>query len=136
MDRTHVEQKKLRVYQDALRFVAFSDGLLTELAGKISARDLLDRAATSIVVNIAEGNGKRSKGDRCRYLDIARGPALECDACLDVLAVKKMVQPSRVAEGKEILVGVVSMIVGLRGAFGGQVREEQAVYPDGEAEHD
>ncbi len=42
-----------------------------------------------IANNIAEGNGKRSLPDRCRYLDIARGSALECAACLDGLVARR-----------------------------------------------
>jgi four helix bundle protein len=131
MDKIHFDREKLRVYQDSLRFVAFSDSILLELPGKLSARDQLDRASTSIVLTIAEGNGKRSKMDRCRYLDIARGSALECAACLEVPLVKRLLNGSRVAEGKEILAGVVSMLVGLLETFGGQVREEQASYSTG-----
>lgn len=131
MERIHFDHEKLRVYQEALRFVAFSDSILAELPAKLSARDQLDRASTSIALNIAEGNGKRSKMDRCRYLDIARGSALECAACLDVLMVKRLLSGSRIAEGKEILVGVVSMLVGLLETFGGQVHEEQAAYLTG-----
>ena len=44
-----------------------------------------------IPLNIAEGNGKFSTIDRARFLEIARGSALECAACLDVLAVRKLV---------------------------------------------
>lgn len=128
MSKTYFDHEKLRVYQEALCFVGFVDPILGAIPAKLSARDQLDRASTSIVLNIAEGNGKRSRPDRCRYLDIARGSALECAACLDVLAVKHHLSPANVAEGKEILVGVVSMLMGLLETFGGQVHEEQAGY--------
>jgi four helix bundle protein len=136
MSKICFDHEKLRVYQDALRFVAFADAILPELPGKLAARDQLDRASTSVVLNIAEGNGKRSKIDRCRYLDIARGSALECAACLDVLTVKNHLAGSCAAEGKEILVGVVAMLVGLLETFGGQVNEEQASYAVAENDHE
>lgn len=131
MSKVYFDHEKLRVYQDALRFIAFADPILAEISSRLAARDQLDRASTSIVLNIAEGNGKRSHPDRCRYLDIARGSALECAACLDVLVVKQQLGESRSAEGKELLAGIVSMLIGLLGTFGGMVREdEQAPYGD------
>lgn len=128
MTKIYFDHEKLRVYQEALRFVAFAGGVISELPPKVAARDQLDRASTSIVLNIAEGNGKRSKVDRCRYLDISRGSALESAACLDVLVVKRLLDASRAAEGKEILVGIVSMLVGLLETFGGLVHEDSVGY--------
>src|SRR5882724_3686137 len=128
MSKIHFDHENLRVYQDALRFVAFADIILAGLPAKFAARDQLDRASTSIVLNIAEGNGKRSRVDRCRYLDIARGSALECAACLDVLVIKKHLNEIRAAQGKEILVGVVSMLVGLLETFGARLQEDRGAY--------
>lgn len=137
MSRIYFDHEKLRVYQEALNFVAQSDLILGELPAKLAARDQLDRASTSIVLNIAEGNGKRSRADRCRYLDIARGSALECAACLDVLVIKRQLDPARAAQGKEVLVGVVSMLVGLLETFGGQLQEDGAEYRrSAEADHE
>lgn len=124
------DHEKLRAYQEALRFAAWADPVLEALPGKLAARDQLDRASTSIVLNIAEGNGKRSHADRCRHFDIARGSIVECAACLDVLAVRKKIRTEEAAAGKEILVGIVSMVAGLIARFGGnELREgEQAPY--------
>ena len=128
MGKTHFDHEKLRAYQEAVRFAAFADAIIEGLPSKLAARDQLDRAATSIVLNIAEGNGKRSHLDRCRFLDIARGSALECAACLDVLVVKNQLTDERAAEGKQILIGVVSMLVGLLSTFGAQLEEATASY--------
>ena len=122
------DHEKLKVYQDALRFVAWVDPIIERLPGKLSAKDQLDRASTSTVLNLAEGNGKRSHPDRCRYFDIARGSAVECAACLDVLRVKQRVTEAEVAEGKALLLEVVSMTAGLIARFSSAVREEQAEY--------
>ncbi|PYL76822.1 MAG: hypothetical protein DMF27_07430 [Verrucomicrobia bacterium] len=50
------------------------------------------RASTSIPLNIAEGNGRFTSADRCHFFDNARGFALECAACLDVMIAKQFVE--------------------------------------------
>ena len=83
------DHEKLTVYQDSIRFVVWAGERLETLPKSLAAYDQLDRASTSIPLNIAEGNGKYTAPDRCRFFDIARGSALECAACLDVLVAKK-----------------------------------------------
>ena len=107
------DHEKLNVYRTAITFVAWSSDLLTEIPRSIAVHNQLDRASTSIPLNIAEGNGKHTSADRCRFFDTARGSALECAACLDVLAAKTIVEQSAVAEGKGMLLETVSMLVGL-----------------------
>lgn len=126
--KSQFDHEKLRAYQDALQFVAWVDPILERLHGKIAARDQLDRASTSVVLNIAEGNGKRRHADRCRYFDIARGSSVECAACLDVLVIKTQLDPSTAEAGKAILLGIVSMVSGLISHFSGEVHEEPAHY--------
>jgi len=78
-------------------------------------------------LNIAEGNGKFTEADRCKFFDIARGSALECAACLDVLMAKNRIDSAE--EGKDILVRIVSMLVGLiRSTSASRVHEEQEEY--------
>lgn len=131
MSSTPFDHEKLRAYQEALHFAAWVEPIIESLPAKLSARDQLDRASTSIVLNIAEGNGKRSHPDRCRYLDIARGSALECAACLDVLVVRRKLVPEDTNEGKRLLLAVVSLVAGLIARFSGDVREDQAEYGSG-----
>ena len=67
------DHEKLEVYQDAIAFVAWLSPLL-DGSGRIGEiKDQLDRASSSIALNIAEGNGKYSPKDRCRFFDIAHG---------------------------------------------------------------
>ena len=122
------DHERLKVYSEALRFVAWASPLIDELPAKLAARDQLDRASTSIVLNLAEGNGKRSHPERCRYFDIARGSGVECAACLDVLVARKKLEASQADEGKAILVEVVSMTAGLIARFSGALHEDQAVF--------
>ena len=86
---------------------------MQKLPKTIAVRDQLDRASTSIALNLAEGNGKYKGPDRCRFFDIARGSALECAAALDILASQGRCEVTMVTPGTERLRRVVSMIVGL-----------------------
>ena len=120
---TSFDHEKPEVYQQSICFVAWADDVLEKVPKGLAVHGQLDRASTSIPLNIAEGNGKFTPADRCRFLDIARGSALECAACLDVLVARKKL--GSVEEGKEILVGIVSMLVGLtRSISPSRVHEE------------
>jgi four helix bundle protein len=100
---------------------------LETLSKNLAVYGQLDRAATSIPLNIAEGNGKYTAPDRCRFFDIARGSALECAACLDVLVAKKKLAEAEA--GKEILARIVSMLVGLiRSTSPNRAHEDRAFY--------
>lgn len=107
------DHEKLNVYQQSIRFVAWVTDLLESIPKSIAVHDQLDRASTSVLLNIAEGNGKFTPKDRCRFFDTARGSALECAACLDVLHAKRKIDSVTAETGKTFLIEVVSMLVGL-----------------------
>lgn len=116
MDRPVFDHERLDVYRLGVEFVAWVGELIDDgpLKGcKLKAIKHLDDSSRSIVNNIAEGNGKRSHADRCRFFDIARGSALECASCLDVLMARKRVERTTVAIGKDMLVRIVSMLTKL-----------------------
>ena len=48
------DHEKLRAYQEALRFSSWVEPIIEQLPTKLSAKDQLDRASTSIALNIAE----------------------------------------------------------------------------------
>ena len=107
------DHEKLNVYSQALDFITWVAVVLERVPKNVAVYNQLDRASTSIPLNIAEGTGKFTAPDRCRYYDSARGSALECAAALDVLVAKQILQKSEISEGKEILRPIVSMLVGL-----------------------
>ena len=108
-----LDHEKLDVYQISLEFITWTVPLLSKLPRGASVRNQLDRASTSVPLNIAEGNGKFTSPDRCRFFDIARGSALESSACLDVMVAKGFVEVHEVQLGKALLVKIVSMLFGL-----------------------
>ena len=107
------DHEDLRVYKASIQFIKWVENILERIPKKLAVNDQIDRASTSITLNIAEGNGKFTARDRCRFFDIARGSALECAACLDILVAKEILTREEVQPGKELLVGIVSMLVGL-----------------------
>ena len=126
--RPYFDHEKLKVYQSAIAFITWSTDLLVQVQGKAAVKDQLDRASTSVALNIAEGNGKFAIRDRCRFLDFARGSALECAACLDVLVAKRPLAPETIRAGKQELLEIVSMLVGLANSLAARIQEDAPDY--------
>jgi four helix bundle protein len=129
------DHEKLKVYQEAISFAGWCESVLELCPDKAAVKGQLDRASTSIPLNIAEGNGKWSGRDRCRFLEIARGSAVECAACLDVLVVKHRLTAEDVEPGKRKLHAIVSMLCGLIEAVANRLGEEPGPY-DAEQEQE
>jgi four helix bundle protein len=138
--KTYFDHEKLDVYREAIAFCAWAGELLNAITAKAAAKDQLDRASTSIPLNIAEGNGKFSAKDRARFLEIARGSALECAAALDVLVARKLAPADHIETAKENLVRIVQMLMGMLRRFserGEFLREDEEQYGiEHEQEHD
>jgi four helix bundle protein len=116
--KPYFDHEKLNVYQVSLTFNEWVGELLASIDARAAAKDHLDRAATSILLNIAEGNGKLSTRDRARFFDIARGSTVESAASLDVLVSRKLTTEAQVAPAKEQLVQIVNMLMGLLKGLG------------------
>ena len=126
--RPQFDHEKLKVYQSAIRFITWSTDLLIQVSTKAAVKDQLDRASTSVALNIAEGNGKFAIRDRCRFLDFARGSALECAACLDVLVAKRLLDFEVIQAGKQELLEIVSMLMGLTNSLNARIQEDGPGY--------
>ena len=123
--------EKLIAYQKAISFAAWCGQVLESIPSKISAKDQLDRASTSVPLNLAEGNAKFSTKDKSRYIQTAYGSALECSACLDVLEARSLITPDLSAEGKQQIESIAYLIMGLLNHLGYRFNEEQAPYNEG-----
>ena len=77
--------ERLEVYDRALDLVELADSVAIGFTG--TRRHLgwqLHKAACSVVLNIAEGNGRFRPLDKAQFFVIASGSTLECAAVLDI----------------------------------------------------
>jgi len=111
--KIYFAHEKLQAYQSSLQFVRWSEAVLEKLPKTAAVHGQLDRAGTSIPLNIAEGNAKFTSADKCRYFDTAHGSAVECAACLDLLFIKQVLTEAELDEGKKLLSDIVALVLGL-----------------------
>ena len=104
--------EKLDAYRVALEFQSLASQLVPK-RGCAELRDQLDRASISIVLNIAEGCGRRSPADKARFYSMARGSATECAAIIDLLAARGVIEDRLRQRARALLVRVVQMLTRL-----------------------
>ena len=119
--------EKLRVYKEALKFIEWIENNTKEVPKTIAAKKHLDDASASIVLNIAEGNGRYTNKDKCKFFDISKGSTLECAGCIDLLKAKGFDLDE--SSGKAILKNIFSILIGLiKSTSANRVYEESAEY--------
>ncbi len=106
--------ESLHVYQ---RAVDFADAIITMThaapRGFSFLTDQLNRAALSISLNLAEGNGRFTAGDRRHFFIIARGSAQECVPLLELASRHDLLRPDAHHEYRQELEEIGRMIAGL-----------------------
>ncbi len=108
------DHEKLDVYGLAIDFVARANDVVEVLPrGRGYLADQLQRAALSIVLNIAEGAGKFSGDDKAAFYARARGSATESAAVLDVYAKLNLLPVVTCQEHKAGLNRVAQMLTKL-----------------------
>lgn len=107
-----LDHEKLTVYQTAIQFVILADAIIEHLPrGRAYLSDQLQRAALSIPLNIAEGAGEYAVDEKARFYRMAKRSATECAGILDVCQRLRLVEEKRYLQGRELLVGIVSMLI-------------------------
>jgi four helix bundle protein len=105
--------RRLDVYRCSISFLGPAAAVAERIPrGYAPLADQLRRAAISVPLNIAEGNGKFEQ-DACRFYTIARGSALECAAIMDVLETLGFAPANEIAPLRDMLERVVSMLSGM-----------------------
>ncbi|MBX3421548.1 MAG: four helix bundle protein [Pirellulaceae bacterium] len=97
-----------------MEYVASSGHNAKSLSGaNRQARDQWLRAAQSIPLNIAQGNGKLSLNDKNRFFEIARGSALESVSIQDALRACDAIDQEPNRRGKSDLKRIDSTLTRL-----------------------
>ncbi len=108
------DHEKLDVYVLAIDFVARANDVVEVLPrGRGYLADQIQRAALSVVLNIAEGAGEFSGDDKAAFYARARGSATESAAVLDVCAQLNLVPVAGCREHKAVLERVAQMLTKL-----------------------
>jgi four helix bundle protein len=94
-----MNHEKLNCYQNLL-YLADELNSISSLwpQGQSYLKDQLKRAIGSALLNLAEGNGKRSTKDRRRFFHISQGSIAEVAACLDLGTVFSLI-PTKKSQG-------------------------------------
>ena len=106
------QHERLDVYQRALEALDACDLVIAQMPkGRAHLKDQLDRAATSIVLNIAEGAGEFSTAEKQRFYRMARRSATESAAVVHIVARRGQVPEETAERARDRLGRVVAMLV-------------------------
>jgi four helix bundle protein len=106
--------ENLEVYQKSVDLAETIITLTDEFPkGYYFLADQLNRASLSIATNIAEGNGRFTKGDRRNFFTIARGSAQECVPLLEIAKRKQFISDTNLSDLFNQLEVISKMISGL-----------------------
>ena len=76
--------------------------------------DQLNRALSSAVLNLSEGNGRRSRRERARFFDISLASIAESSSCIDILEAYRLIPIPTGNELRSQLQIAYAMIIKLR----------------------
>ena len=106
------DHNRLDVYQRAVELLDLVDQIVDQMpSGRAHLKDQLDRAATSVVLNIAEGAGEFSPRDKRRFYRMARRSATESAAVLEVVTRRQQAPEQLLRDALDHLHRIVSMLI-------------------------
>ena len=87
--RPKFDYSDFKVFQKSQKYNLQINELLKREKLDSSYKDQLRRASLSIMLNIAEGNSRRTSRDRRNFFIIARSSAIECAALIEFLELSE-----------------------------------------------
>ena len=98
--------ERLEAYKLGLSFVRWLTAVAEDLQNERRSWKALDKYATKIVLNVAEGNGRYSVLDQRKFLDAANRAAVKLAAFLDMVVDKGIWSRSDILKPKRLLLSV------------------------------
>jgi four helix bundle protein len=95
--------ERLEVYQMALTYTDMIYNLAEKLPGReeYNLQSQITRAATSIVLNIAEGSTSQSDNEQSRFLTMALRSLMETVACQQLIERREYVNETELSKSYE-----------------------------------
>lgn len=111
------DHEDLDVYQVGLEVVSWLETMWRVSSCTSDVRTKLDKSTTSIVLNIAEGNGRFTGKDQASFYEIAYKATVQSASLVDLATANSAAEVSRVDAGRERLRRIAAMLTALsRGA--------------------
>ncbi|MFO7871585.1 MAG: four helix bundle protein [Kiritimatiellia bacterium] len=107
------EHEDLDAYQVALQLIAWLDPMLTKSSCSSDLLSKLDKSTTSIVLNIAEGNGRFTGVDQSKFYETAYKATIQSASLLDLAGGSGPNKIPGVEDGRELLRRVAAMLTAL-----------------------
>ena len=107
------DHEDLDVYQVTLQLVAWLESMLVHFSCSADLSTKLDKSTTSIVLNIAEGNGRFTGADQAKFYETAYKTTIQSASLVDVATANGGADVRRVEQGRELLRRVAAMITAL-----------------------
>jgi four helix bundle protein len=103
--------EKLDVYKAAVELVILVEEIVEHLPrGRAYLADQLQRAGTSVPLNIAEGAGEYAEQEKARFYRMAKRSATECVSIFDICRRLRLISEENLSKGRQLLLRIVCML--------------------------
>lgn len=107
----YFDHEKLDVYQAAAELVVIIETIVKQFPkGRAYLVDQLQRAGSSVPLNIAEGAGEFAANEKIRFYRMARRSATECAGILDICMRLNLIDEKLNLVSRGLLLRIVSML--------------------------
>jgi four helix bundle protein len=107
----YFDHERWDVYRASLELIIVIKDIVERLPrGNAYLVDQLQRAGTSVPLNIAEGAGEYSASEKARFYRMAKRSATECSSILDVCEQLQLISEDLYTKGRGLLLRIVAML--------------------------